>query len=87
MRAREQFTRLGIAQGIGRLDLYPLRACEIGRRNDAGAIGEFEEPMLIDLEAEPRGLAAIEPRDGEHLAANAEAKIRAPFDVLGDGRQ
>jgi hypothetical protein len=68
-----------------RLLLHPHRPGEIRRRNDAVALGQLGKRLGRALERERVGPLGVD--HGEHLAADAEGEVAAPFDVLGHSGQ
>ena len=64
-----------------------LRAGHVRCRNDAWAVGEFEETRCLDFKAQAPAATGFQRRDiqhAKHLAAHRKDQIIAPFDVFGD---
>ena len=85
--AQQALAHPGLREIAGILQQHPVHAGEVGRRHDAGLVGQFQEALLLDLERDAPGIGAIQAGDGEHLAAHRIDQVIAPFDVLGDAGQ
>ena len=88
MRALEQRLDLRRPECSAGIELHPMGAREVGRRNDSRLVGEFEEAIGVALEGEPGRVAAGRREHREHPSADRPHLVVAPLDVArGAGKR